>query len=139
MSNLPQNIKLTIHGEEIEFSLTDKREIKYYGKTETSNESLWRTDKLEDNEVFYQTEWGWGVFVKIEERELSLEERLEIADKFNTLIREDCLTKTHHPDETEEFKLIYRHAWLDSLGPNVVPQRKLITITYNDKTIESYE
>jgi hypothetical protein len=79
----------------------------------------------------------WGL--KIEERELSLEERLEIADKFNTLIREDCLTKTHHPDETEEFKLIYRHAWLDSLGPNVVPERKLITITYNDKTIESYE
>jgi hypothetical protein len=79
----------------------------------------------------------WGL--KIEERELRLEERLEIADKFNPLIREDCLTKTHHPDETEELKLIYRHAWLDSLGPNVVPQRKLITITYNDKTIESYE
>ena len=79
----------------------------------------------------------WGL--KIEERELSLEERLEIADKFNTLIREDCLTKTHHPDETEEFKLIYRHAWLDSLGPNVVPQRKLITITYKDTIIESYE
>jgi hypothetical protein len=75
--------------------------------------------------------------LKIEERELRLEERLEIADKFNPLIREDCLTKTHHPDETEELKLIYRHAWLDSLGPNVVPQRKLITITYNDKTIES--
>jgi hypothetical protein len=79
----------------------------------------------------------WGL--KIEERELSLEERLEIADKFNTLIREDCLTKTHHPDETEEFKLIYRHAWLDSLGPNVVPERKLITITYNDTKLESYE
>jgi hypothetical protein len=79
----------------------------------------------------------WGL--KIEERELSLEERLEIADKFNPLIREDCLTKTHHPDETEELKLIYRHEWLDSLGPNVVPQRKLITVTYNNKTIESYE
>ena len=77
MSNLPQNIKLTIHGEEIEFSLTGKREIKYYGKTVTSNESLWRTDKLEDNEVFYRSEWGWGVFVKIEERELSTQERNE--------------------------------------------------------------
>ena len=79
----------------------------------------------------------WGL--KIEERELSLEERLEIADKFNPLIREDCLTKTHHPDETEELKLIYRHEWLDSLGSNVVPQRKLITITYQNKTIENYE
>lgn len=77
--------------------------------------------------------------LKIEERELSLEERLKIADKFNPLIREDCLTKTHHPDETDELKLVYRHEWLDSLGPNVVPQRKLITITYKDKTIESYE
>jgi len=86
-----------------------------------------------DNE--FSEKWGY----KIEERELSLEERLDIADKFNPLIREDCLTKTHHPDETEELKLIYRHEWLDSLGPNVVPQRKLITITYKDKTIESYE
>jgi hypothetical protein len=86
-----------------------------------------------DNE--FSEKWGY----KIEERELSLEERLDIADKFNPLIREACLTKTHHPDETEELKLIYRHEWLDSLGPNVVPQRKLITITYKDKTIESYE
>jgi hypothetical protein len=77
--------------------------------------------------------------LKIEQRDLTLEERLEIADKFNPLIREDCLTKTHHPDETEELKLIYRHEWLDSLGPNVVPQRKLITITYNGEKIESYE
>ena len=40
MNNLPQKIKLTIHGEEIDFSLTDRREIKYYGKTETSNEKV---------------------------------------------------------------------------------------------------
>lgn len=79
----------------------------------------------------------WGL--KIEERELSLEERLTIADKFNSLIREDCLTKTHHPDETEELKLQYRHEWLDSLGPNVVPQRRVITITYNDTKTEIYE
>ena len=77
--------------------------------------------------------------VTIEERELSLEERLCIADKFNPLIREDCLTKTHHPDEIEEFKLKYRHEWLDSLGPNVVPQRKEIKVTYNNETITVYE
>jgi ribosomal protein L31 len=79
----------------------------------------------------------WGL--KIEERELSLEERLIIADKFNPLIREDCLTKTHHPDETDELKLQYRHEWLDSLGPNVVPQRKVITITYNNEIVKYYE
>ena len=67
-------------------------------------------------------------------RELSLEERLCIADKFNPLIREDCLIKTHHPDETEELKLQYRHEWLDSLGPNVVPQRRAISLMYNART-----
>ena len=36
----------------------------------------------------YSEKWE----LKIGERELSLEERLKIADKFNPLIREDCLT-----------------------------------------------
>ena len=77
--------------------------------------------------------------VKIVERELSIEERLCIADKFNPLIREDCLTKTHHPDETDELKLQYRHEWLDSLGTNVVPQRKVITLEYKNETVSHYE
>ena len=124
MNNKPQNIKLTIHGEEIDFSLTDKREIKYYGKTETSNESLWRTDKLEDNEVFYQTEWGWGVFVKIEEKELSLEERYELAlpiwkKEYGRL--SDIMVPTN-VDNT----------------PFKIPT-KLITVTYKDETIQIYE
>jgi thymidylate synthase len=59
---LPKKIKLKGYGDEIEFSLTDKREIKYYGKTKESNESLERVEKLKNNEVFYQTEFGWGVF-----------------------------------------------------------------------------
>ena len=54
-------------------------------------------------------------------RELTLEERLDLADVFNSLIREDCLTKTHNEDETEELKLVYRNEWLDSLG--VIPKR----------------
>jgi hypothetical protein len=129
MNNLPQNIKLTIHGEEIEFSLTDKREIKYYGKTETSNESLWRTDKLEDNEVFYQTEWGWGVFVKIEERELSLGERSFIANSNHNEVSQNIKAFTGiDGDHT-----LHKH--LDDFN---IPT-KLITITYKDKTIESYE
>jgi hypothetical protein len=126
MYNLPQKIKLTIHGEEIEFSLTDKREIKYYGKTETSNESLWRTDKLDDNEVFYQTEWGWGVFVKIEERELSVIERIVIAETNTEVIS----GFDSHFDTDEDV-----HKVLDTWD---VPT-KLITVTYEDTIIESYE
>jgi hypothetical protein len=61
----------------------------------------------------------WGL--KIEERELSLEERetllLEIDDTFRT-------------STTQEIKLV-----LDEYN---IPT-KLITITYNEKTIESYE
>jgi hypothetical protein len=61
----------------------------------------------------------WGL--KIEERELGLEERetllLEIDDTFRT-------------STTQEVKLV-----LDEYN---IPT-KLITITYNDKTIENYE
>ena len=124
MSNLPQKIKLTILGEEIDFSLTDKREIKYYGKTATSNESLWRTDKLKDNEVFYQTEWGWGVFVNIEERELSLEERVKLygVEKINT-------TDAGY----------YEHSYAQFKVDEANTPTKLITLTYNNETITSYE
>jgi thymidylate synthase len=76
--------------------------------------------------------YGFQVYT----RELSLEERLCIADKFNPLIREDCLTKTHHPDETEELKSQYRHEWLDSLGPNVVPQRRAISLMFNMRSTD---
>ena len=136
MSNLPQKIKLTIHGEEIDFSLTDRREIKYYGKTKTSNESLWRTDKLEDNEVFYQTEWSWGVFVKIEERDLSLDEK------------EWQLEKTNCINDIENDRIIYGHDWdkyiqeqyegIESSQGIKIPT-KLITLTYKENKIESYE
>jgi hypothetical protein len=126
MNNLPQKIKLTIHGEEIDFSLTDKREIKYYGKTETSNESLWRTDKLDDNEVFYQTEWGWGIFVTVEERELSVIERIVIAENSTEVIP----GFDSHFDTDEDV-----HKVLDTWD---IPT-KLITITYNDNKLESYE
>jgi thymidylate synthase len=54
-------------------------------------------------------------------RELTLEERLDLADSFNPSIRKDCLNKTHAENETEELKLMYRSEWLDGLG--VVPKR----------------
>jgi thymidylate synthase len=78
--------------------------------------------------------YGFQVYT----RELSLEERLSIADKFNPLIREDCLTKTHHPNETEELKLVYRHEFLDNLGPNVVPQRRAISLMWNQRSVDTF-
>ena len=126
MNKLPEKIELDIHGETIEFSLTDKREIKYYGKSKTSNESLWRTDKLDDNEVFYQTEWGWGVFVTVEERELSVIERIVIAENSTEVIP----GFDSHFDTDEDV-----HKVLDTWD---IPT-KLITITYKDNKIESYE
>ena len=60
----------------------------------------------------------WGLM--IEERELSLSERTEYKKK------RDGIARTFSP---------YTHQMLD--GSNI--PTKLITITYNDKTIESYE
>ena len=94
--------------------------------------SAWNVGEL-DQMVLPPCHYGFQVYT----RELSLEERLSMADKFNPLIREDCLTKTHHPDETEELKLIYRHEFLDSLGPNVIPQRRAISLMFNMRSVDT--
>jgi thymidylate synthase len=95
--------------------------------------NAWNVGEL-DQCVLPPCHYGFQVYT----RELSLEERLCIADKFNPLIREDCLTKTHHPDETEELKLVYRHEFLDSLGPNVVPQRRAISLMWNQRSVDTF-
>jgi len=95
--------------------------------------NAWNVGEL-DQMTLPPCHYGFQVYT----RELSLEERLSIADKFNPLIREDCLTKTHHPDETEELKLQYRHEWLDSLGPNVVPQRRAISLMWNQRSVDTF-
>ena len=95
--------------------------------------NAWNVGEL-DQMVLPPCHYGFQVYT----RELSLEERLSIADKFNPLIREDCLTKTHHPDETEELKLVYRHEFLDSLGPNVVPQRRAISLMWNQRSVDTF-
>jgi hypothetical protein len=80
----------------------------------------------------------WGL--KIEERELSLEERLLLADKINKEIRQDLYSYAFNnpiytgginqrPDDVE------RHHLLNDLN---IPT-KLITITYKEQKIESYE
>jgi hypothetical protein len=64
----------------------------------------------------------WGL--KIEERELSLEERYKLAGIFG---KEKLPGEPYYTDEQQ-------HSLLDELVPT-----KLITITYNDKKGESYE
>jgi thymidylate synthase len=95
--------------------------------------NAWNVGEL-DQMVLPPCHYGFQVYT----RELSLDERLCIADKFNPLIREDCLTKIHHPDETEELKLVYRHEFLDSLGPNVVPQRRAISLMWNQRSVDTF-
>ena len=69
-----------------------------------------------DNE--FSVKWG----LKIEERELSLDERKKLYE-------------IDYTDGTE----IYNDYWLESkLATRNIPT-KLTTITYNNKTIESYE
>jgi len=92
-------------------------------------------NKCKNDSEFYE-KWG----LKIEEKELSLEERLLLADKICKEIRQDLYTYSFNnpiytggidqrPDDVE------RHHLLNDLN---IPT-KLITITYNDKRIESYE
>ena len=81
-------------------------------------------NRIKTNPEFSET---WGL--KIEERELSLEERSIIA-------------KSNHYEVSQNIKMFVRvdedhtlHKNLDDI--NILTQ--LITITYNNKTIESYE
>jgi hypothetical protein len=68
----------------------------------------------------------WGL--KIEERELSLEEREKIA-----------ITKYPQLNETPHGALIDSRPFSNEFGDSLNIPTKQITITYNDKTIESYE
>jgi hypothetical protein len=68
----------------------------------------------------------WGL--KIEERELSLEEREKIA-----------ITKYPQLNETPHGALIDSRPFSNEFGDSLNIPTKLITITYNDKIIESYE
>ena len=67
----------------------------------------------------------WGL--KIEERELSLEERIIIYALKEGQTYEEFVTNWNTDEQ-----------WLEDLSDTTIPT-KLITITYNEKTIESYE
>jgi hypothetical protein len=65
---------------------------------------------------------------------LNLEDRLIIADKFNSEIRKDCLN-TIREDMCLGKTEIERHNWLDTLS--VIP-RELLRITYKEKVYQLY-
>jgi hypothetical protein len=91
-------------------------EMRFYYKEEF-------IDKCKTDQEFSQR---WGL--KIEERELSLEEREKIA-----------ITKYPQLNETPHGALIDSRPFSNEFGDSLNIPTKLITITYNNKTIESYE
>jgi hypothetical protein len=89
---------------------------------------IWSQEKFINKcktDTEFSTKWG----LKIEERELSHDERFRIAYK-NLELRKKLEAQSkmlHYPDGHNKV--------MDDAN---IPT-KLITITYNDKTIESYE
>ena len=67
----------------------------------------------------------WGL--KIDERELSLEERIRIYALKEGQTYEEFVTNWNTDEQ-----------WLEDLSDTTIPT-KLITVTYKNKTIESYE
>ena len=89
----------------------------WYGKEEFINKC--KTDPE------FSEKWG----LKIEERELSLEERSIIAGSNHNEVSQNIKIFTG----VDEDRTLHKN-----LDDNSIPT-KVITITYNDKTIESYE
>jgi len=81
-------------------------------------------EKCKINPIFSER---WGL--KIEERELSLEERSFIASSNHNEVSQNIKMFTG----VDEDHTLHKH--LDNIN---IPT-KLITVTYNNKTIESYE
>jgi hypothetical protein len=90
------------------------------------HEHLSKEEFIFESKIHPEFSEKWGL--KIEERELSLRERAIYAiDELNYL---GLLDYGHSQNDDDKI--------LDFLNYHNVPT-KLITITYNDKTIESYE
>jgi hypothetical protein len=122
--------------------LLDEVHKNYWGKVSVNNEEdcLVKQEEgslLKEVRVLYQQEFikkcktdpefseKWGL--KIEERELSLEERIRIYALKEGQTYEEFVTNWNTDEQ-----------WLEDLSDTTIPT-KLITVTYNDKTIESYE
>jgi hypothetical protein len=94
-----------------------KLKLDYQGKYDVLSQEEFINKCKTDPE--FSEKWG----LKIEERELSLEERHYILTKTKLLIPISDDVKDN---------------WIETLNEKNIPT-KLITIKYNDKTIESYE
>ena len=120
-----ENYKSTILEKEIKKSAFELTVQSMSGKTFILPQEEFINKCKTDKE--FSERWG----LKIEERELSLEERVDI---FNLkMIKEGIRTQIPTVGVDESY-------WKESLEETKhnIPT-KLITITYNDKTIESYE
>ena len=109
--------------EQIIDEVYNKYLTRYMGYEDVPSKELFLFEIKTNNK--FSEKWG----LKIEERELSLEERSIIAG-------------SNHYEVSQNIKMFVRvdedhtlHKHLDDIN---IPT-KLITITHNDKTIESYE
>ena len=99
----------------------DKYLTKYVGYDDVPSKELFLFE-IKNNTEFSE-KWG----LKIDERELIAQERLEWVKTNLSNVEVGGFISN---DE-------YSHKWVETLANNI--PTKLITLTYNNKTIESYE
>ena len=107
--------------EELVDEVYDKYITKYMGHEDIPSKDLFIFE-IKTNPDFSE-KWG----LKIEERELSLEERIRIYALKEGQTYEEFVTNWNTDEQ-----------WLEDLSDTTIPT-KLITITYNDTKIQSYE
>lgn len=95
-----------------------KYTTKYMGYEDVPSKDLFLFEIKKNKE--FSEKWG----LKIEEQELSLVERREIAkDKLGQMEWADVIKLAHYKETYDKYNI----------------PKKLITLTYNNETIESYE
>jgi hypothetical protein len=97
----------------------------YFHKTPSIATGLTQEEFI--NKIKTDDEFAKNCGLKIEEKALNTQERLEWV---KTNVSNVEVGGFVNNDE-------YMHKWIETLSDNI--PTKLITITYNDKTIESYE
>jgi len=108
----------------------NKYTTKYMGYDDVPSKELFLFEIK--NNLEFSEKWG----LKIEERELSFEERWDLSEKYEYKKKGgEIPTETFNGvNEREEFNSMMNDLVMGTNLPT-----KLITVTYNDKTIESYE
>jgi hypothetical protein len=107
----------------------DKYTTKYVGYDDVPSKELFLFE-IRTNEEFSE-KWG----LKIEERELSLEERLAMVKQKNI---QDIISDIPNAKKDEKYGQRYLDYCKIRCDIDNIPT-KLITIKYNDETLESYE